>query len=86
VKACIAYVHITIPTLEDTDKQVKLFMLAAQTSLLNNLIGETDSLTKAVLTTIEENFSTETAALNKTGNILISLLGFMVAVPSNPED
>lgn len=29
VKACIAYVHITIPTLEDTDKQVKLFMLAA---------------------------------------------------------
>ena len=29
VKACIAYVHITIPTLEDTNQQVKLFKLAS---------------------------------------------------------
>jgi hypothetical protein len=29
VKACIAYAHITIPTLEDIDKQCKLFMLTA---------------------------------------------------------
>lgn len=61
-------------------------MLAAQSSLLNGLIGETDSLIKAVLTTIEENFSTDDKALEKTGNILISMLGLQVAVPSNPED
>ena len=28
-KSCIAFVHITIPTLEDVDKQIKLFLLGA---------------------------------------------------------
>lgn len=61
-------------------------MLASQMSLLNGLVGETESLIKAVLTTIEENFSTDDAYLKKTGDILISMLGMLVAVPSNPED
>jgi len=29
VKACIAFCHITIPTLEEEDKQIKMFFLTA---------------------------------------------------------
>ena len=85
VKACIAFVHITIPTLEDLDKQIKLFMLAAQVALLNGLIGETDSLCKAVLATLDENFNPMIGELNKTADHLLSFLGFLVIVPSDPE-
>lgn len=56
VKACIAYVHITIPTLESVPKQIDLFRITAQAALLNGLIGETDSLLKGMLATIDENF------------------------------
>ena len=86
VKACIAYVHITIPTLEDGDKQVGLFLQAAQASLLNGLIGETDSLLKAMLSTISEHFDASAKGLERTTQRVLSSLGFMVIVPSNPED
>lgn len=58
-------------------------MLTAQVALLNGLIGETDSLIKGILSTMDEswdqkrvNFFTET---------MMNLLGFYVIVPSNPE-
>ena len=54
VKACIAFSHITIPTLEDMQWQCTLFLLTAEAALLNGLIGETDSLMRAILTTMDE--------------------------------
>ena len=63
VKACIAYVHITIPTLESVPKQVLLFRLTAQAALLNGLIGETDSLLKGMLLCLDENFESDLAYL-----------------------
>ena len=86
MKACVAYVHITIPTLEAGDKQVQLFLLAAQAALLNGLIGETDSLLKAMLTTLDENFDADWESLERTTQRILSALGFMVIVPCNPED
>lgn len=101
VKGCIAYSHITIPTLEDVDKQLHLFHLTAQASLLNGLIGETDSLIKAILSTMDESFTlyakrmtnigqkieiTNGDNLVKMGELLQSILGFLVIVPSNPEN
>ena len=100
VKACTAYVHITIPTLDNVDMQNKLFLLAAQTSLLNGLVGETESLLQSILVTMDERFTADakklTAAgqkiethyvnnLYKMGELLQSLCGFLVIVPSNPE-
>ena len=55
-KACVAYSHITIPTLESIEKQVKYFFLTAQVAMLNGLIAETDSLLKGVLATLNENW------------------------------
>lgn len=99
VKACIAYCHITIPTLEDASKQLQLFFLTAQVSLLNGLIGEAESLIKVVLATMDENFMkfckevTSSGQkidqygenLHKMGEMLQSVIGFLVILPSNPE-
>jgi len=101
VKACIAYSHITIPTLESTDKQLNLFLLTAQAALTNGLIGECDSLIKAILSTMDEHFSRDvreatslgqkaesvlSTRLRKTGELLQNMIGFLVVVPSNPEN
>lgn len=85
VKACIAYAHITIPTLENVQKQVNLFFLSAQVALLNGLIGETESLLRAVLATLSENFKDTPMDLAYTTQVVLRMLGFLVVVPSNPE-
>lgn len=65
--------------------------------MLNGLIGETDSLMRAILTTMDEQFNieavknsqtgkkTDVKILYKMGETLQSMLGFLVLVPSNPE-
>jgi hypothetical protein len=86
VKACIAYAHITIPTLENIDKQVNLFFLTAQVALLNGLIGETDSVLRQALVQLDENFDESKEGLDKVAKTLVRILGFLTIVPSNPED
>lgn len=83
VKACVAYSHITIPTLESVEKQLQYFMMTAEVAMLNGLIGETDSLLKAILATADENFDPKRAGA--IGDILLQMLGLLVIVPSNPE-
>jgi len=100
VKACIAYSHITIPTLEDVDKQVTLFLMTAEASMLNGLIGEADSLLKAILETLDQHFTSQvrkltncgqkiethyTYELHRIGELLRTVLGLLVIVPSNPD-
>jgi len=84
VKACIAYSHITIPTLDSVEKQLNYFLQTAEVALLNGLISETDSLLKGILATIDENWE---ALRNKqyVADLLSNVLGFLVVVPSNPE-
>ena len=72
--------------MEDGDKQVQLFLQAAQAALLNGLIGETDSLIKAMLSTLDEHFDASLPGLAKLAQRVLSALGFMVIVPCNPED
>lgn len=67
VKGCTAYSHITIPTLDDVDKQLHLFLLTAQAALLNGLIGETDSLLRAILATMDESFTLVAKRLTNLG-------------------
>jgi hypothetical protein len=69
--------------------------------LLNGLIGETDSLLKAILAGMDEKFTADAQKINqmgkkieteysdnlyKMGELLQSVLGFLVVVPSNPEN
>lgn len=68
---------------------------------MNGLIGETDSLLKAILAGMDEKFTADAAKITKLGKkievdyvenlykmgeILQSVLGFLVVVPSNPEN
>ena len=78
--------HITIPTLESVPKQIELFRLTSQAALLNGLIGETDSLLKGMLATIDENFEESLPYLEMTTQTILAALGFMVMVPCNPDD
>jgi hypothetical protein len=57
--------------------------MTAEVAMLNGLIGETDSLIKAILATIDENFDQK--RLGAIGDTLLQLLGLLVIVPSNPE-
>jgi len=54
--------------------------------LLNGLIGETDSLLKGVLATISDNFKDTPEDLERVTQTVLQMLGFLVVVPSNPED
>ena len=83
IKACIAYSHITIPSLESVEKQLKYFLMTAEVAMLNGLIGETDSLIKAVLATADENFDQK--LVPAIGDVLLQMIGLLVIVPSNPE-
>ena len=52
VKACIAYAHITIPSLhsnENPENKITLFIHTAWVALMNGLISETDSIIHALL-------------------------------------
>jgi hypothetical protein len=62
---------------------VQYFFLTAEVALMNGLIGETDSLLKSVLATMDESFDTKKAEANC--DIILNFLGFLVLVPSNPE-
>ena len=39
-QACLAYCHITIPSLDDTFSRLQLFLQCAQVALLNNMIAQ----------------------------------------------
>ena len=55
-------------------------------ALLNGLIGETDSLMKGMLATLDENFSSEYKNLEMITDSVLGALGFLVIVPCNPDD
>lgn len=82
VKASVSYAHITIPSLESSLIQTRLFLHAAQVALMNGLLGEAESLVKACISMIpilnEEN------TLEQTENYIDSLIGLMVYLPDNP--
>ena len=87
VKACIAYCHITIPTLESPEQQLRTFHLASRTAMLNGLASETDSLIKAILTKISEIYKEKKTPENdlKLAEEFNMIMGHLVIVPSNPE-
>lgn len=75
--------------------------MTAHASLLNGNIGETESLLRAILATMDDHFTREAKnvtstgkkieteyadGLKKMGEVLQSILGFLVVVPSNPEN
>jgi hypothetical protein len=92
-KACLAFCHITIPSIADVFRKLELLLYCAQVALLNQCLPQTDTFLKAAISLIPEAPShVEDLETNKRVHAeekllcyLRSLLGFLVVAPGHPE-
>ena len=54
VKAGLAYVHITIPSLDDRFARLRLFLVGAQVALVNHMITQSEALLKAAISLLAD--------------------------------
>lgn len=68
--------------------QIKLFLLTAEVGLMNGLISETDSIVKAILLILNSRNKNnqDLAVENKMTEYLLNIIGFLVVMPSNPDN
>jgi len=93
VKACLAYCHITIPSIDDVFKRLQLFQLCGQLSLVSGFLPQTDTFFKAAISVIPDItdviIDPITKGRTQTEPILLpylkSFLSSMVVVPGHPE-
>lgn len=91
IKACIAFIQITIPSIKDIKTQIKHLILASEIAMFNNLISECDSLIKSAITCISEIYEKGLEGKDKyndylyINNYLNKLLSFIIVIPSNPD-
>ena len=87
-KVCVAYCQITIPSITSLKTQLKLQLTTAEIALMNNLISECDSICRGIITGIQREIFEFLDKLEADFiiNFSKSLLGFLVMVPSNPDD
>lgn len=90
-KACLAFCHITVPSIMDSLVKLKLLLLCAQISLVNQCLPQTDTFLKAAISLIpdvpafEEVDGKRCATEEKVALLVRGLLGFLVVVPGHPE-
>jgi len=90
-KACLAYCHITIPSIRSVSRKLELLLHCANCALLNQCLPQTDTFLKAAITLIPEmppneevdgkRVHTET----RLAAYLSSLLSTLVLVPGHPD-
>ncbi|KAF1333259.1 hypothetical protein FI667_g2958, partial [Globisporangium splendens] len=54
IKSCLAYAHITIPSISDPFRKLELMTLSAKVALVNNCLPQMDALLKAAIVQITE--------------------------------
>uniref|UniRef100_K3WSD6 Uncharacterized protein n=1 Tax=Globisporangium ultimum (strain ATCC 200006 / CBS 805.95 / DAOM BR144) TaxID=431595 RepID=K3WSD6_GLOUD len=54
IKSCLAYAHITIPSISDPFRKLELMTLSAKVALINNCLPQMDALLKAAIVQITE--------------------------------
>jgi hypothetical protein len=62
VKACLAYCHVTIPSVDDLFRRLELMLLCAQVALVNQCLPQTDTFLKAAISLVPEMPHTVTVA------------------------
>jgi hypothetical protein len=91
VKGCLAYCHITIPSLDDVYRKLQLLLHCAQVALMNQCLPQTDTFLKAAISLIPDMHTTvevdgrKTHCEEKLFFYLSSLLSTLVATPGHPE-
>jgi hypothetical protein len=90
-KACLAFCHITTPSISDVFRKLQLLLYCSQVALLNQCLPQTDTFLKAAISLIPEmpaydeidgkRIHTE----EKLSIFLRSLLSTLVIAPGHPE-
>ena len=93
VKACFAYCHITIPSIDDVFRRLYLFLQCGQVALMNNCLPQTDTFFKAAISEIPDIPKTYTVQFrsSKTSTepmlmeFVETFLASLIVVPGHPE-
>eukprot|EP00455_Lapot_gusevi_P016412 TRINITY_DN1845_c0_g1_i12.p1 TRINITY_DN1845_c0_g1~~TRINITY_DN1845_c0_g1_i12.p1 ORF type:complete len:571 (-),score=204.35 TRINITY_DN1845_c0_g1_i12:116-1798(-) len=91
VKACFAYCHITIPSLDDVFTRLHLLLECAQASLVNQMIVQSESFVKAAISLIPDTPITieREGKTIQTEPLLVGFLSnfasFLLLFPGHPE-
>eukprot|EP00475_Leptophrys_vorax_P000873 TRINITY_DN10463_c0_g1_i1.p1 TRINITY_DN10463_c0_g1~~TRINITY_DN10463_c0_g1_i1.p1 ORF type:complete len:721 (-),score=169.31 TRINITY_DN10463_c0_g1_i1:39-2012(-) len=83
VKACVAYNHITIPSLDDPFDRIQLFLTCSQVALINGLVGQGEGLLKAAIGSLT-SFS-EASDEQRLATWIQHFLSFALVFPGHPE-
>jgi hypothetical protein len=95
-KACMAYCHTTVPSIDDHLERVRLYLLSAQYCASNNLLAQGDVLIKTAVETlrdvplIQPGDSQSNAFMVKSTtddvvDCIMSLCSCLISLPSHPE-
>jgi hypothetical protein len=91
VKACLAYCHITIPSISDGFRKLQLLIHCAQVAITNQCLPQTDTLLKAAISIIpelpafEEIEGKRVHSEEKVASNIRYLLSTLVLTPGHPE-
>eukprot|EP00605_Chrysophyceae_sp_TOSAG23-4_P002182 GSChrysophyteH1.ASY1.ANO1.2412.1 assembled CDS len=91
VKACLAFCHITIPSIRSVSRKLQLLVQCADCALLNQCLPQTDTFLKASISLIPEMPPVETIGGKRIqteehlSGYLRSLLAMLVVVPGHPD-
>jgi hypothetical protein len=90
-KACLAYCHITTPSISDVNVKLQLLLSCAQIALINQCLPQTDTFLKAAISLIpdvpshEEIDGKRVHTEDRLASFVKFLLGTLVVVPGHPE-
>eukprot|EP01041_Mallomonas_annulata_P001750 gene1750-3381_t len=96
VKACMAYCHITIPSIPNVFNRLQLNISCAETAINNNCLPQTDTFLKAaisIITEIPDEISTKDTSDDRRkvhneellSRFIRSMLALLVIVPGHPD-
>lgn len=88
VKACLAYAHITIPSIMDPMRRLHLFLLAGQISLSNNLVTQAETLFKAAIAYIPDLSALDVQRRPHDDDVqtfISTLANSLIVAPGHPE-
>ncbi len=91
VKACLAFCHVTIPSIEKVFKRIRLFILCGQVALQNQCIPQADTMFKEVIALLPTVPATLTEDRKKRSteprlrDVVGTLLSCLVVVPGHPD-
>jgi len=91
VRSCISFCYITIPSMEDYFGRLNLYLISAQTALMNNALPQAESLFKAAIKLIQEvpnKLEMEGQSKSTEENLIQFINNFcsaLVSCPGHPE-